>query len=214
MTNSLIPFIGVTGGIGSGKSIVCRIFYCLGIPVFDADKEAKVILNQNETVKNSIKDLLGTQSYTAKQTYNPTWVRAKISENPSLIPLINSIVHPAVRNKAQEWHKKQKNKPFLIYESALIHGKNKPEIMTKLIVLSSPIEDRIKRIESRNQLSISEIDTMMQIQPSEEMYLKDADFLVKNSSEDLIWPQIEKIYKSLSGLTLALLLLMMDQTSP
>jgi hypothetical protein len=134
MTNSLIPFIGVTGGIGSGKSMICRIFSCLGIPVFEADKEAKIILNENEMVKKSIKELLGNQAYTDNEVYNPTWVRAIINEDPTLIPLINSIVHPAVRQKAIEWQLSQKNKPFLVYESALIHGKNKPEIITKLIV--------------------------------------------------------------------------------
>jgi dephospho-CoA kinase len=104
MTNSLIPFIGVTGGIGSGKSMICRIFSCLGIPVFEADKEAKIILNENEMVKKSIKELLGNQAYTDNEVYNPTWVRAIIKEDPTLIPLINSIVHPAVRQKAIEWH--------------------------------------------------------------------------------------------------------------
>ena len=135
MTHSLIPFIGVTGGIGSGKSMVCRIFSCLGIPVFEADKQAKIILNENEAVKNAIKDLIGDQSYTDNGVYNPTWVKAKINEDPTLIPLINSIVHPAVRQKAIEWQLSQKHKPFLVYESALIHRKNKPEIINKLIAL-------------------------------------------------------------------------------
>ena len=92
MTIGLKPFIGITGGIGSGKSTICRIFSCLGIPVFEADKQAKIILNENEVVKNAIKELLGDQSYTDNGVYNPTWVKAKINEDPTLIPLINSIV--------------------------------------------------------------------------------------------------------------------------
>ena len=204
MTHSLIPFIGVTGGIGSGKTMVCRIFSCLGIPVFEADKQAKIILNENEVVKNAIKELLGGQSYTDNGVYNPTWVKAKINEDPSLIPLINSVVHPAVRQKAIEWQLSQKHKPFLVYESALIHRKNKPEIITKLIVINADKADRIKRINMRDTLQTTDIDTIMKVQPSEEAYLEDADFIIKNSNNDLIWPQIEKIYKSITGLTLGI----------
>ncbi len=204
MTHSLIPFIGVTGGIGSGKSMVCRIFSCLGIPVFEADKQAKIILNENEVVKNAIKELLGEQSYTDNGVYNPTWVKAKINEDPTLIPLINSIVHPAVRQKAIEWQLSQKHKPFLVYESALIHRKNKPEIITKLIVINADKADRIKRINMRDTLQTTDIDTIMKVQPSEEAYLEDADFIIKNSNNDVVWPQIEKIYKSITGLTLGI----------
>lgn len=207
MKHSLIPFIGVTGGIGSGKSMICRIFSCLGIPVFEADKEAKIILNENEIIKKLIKELLGSQSYTENETYNSTWVRAKIKEDPTLIPLINSIIHPAVRQKAIKWQISQKNKPFLVYESALIHAGNKPELIDKLIVISANKEDRIKRINRRDSLHPTDIKTIIEVQPSEETYLKHSDFIIKNSNNDLIWPQIQKIYKSLSGLTLALLLL-------
>jgi dephospho-CoA kinase len=208
MKHNLIPFIGVTGGIGSGKSMVCRIFSCLGIPVFEADKEAKIILNQNGVIKKSIKDLLGSQAYTEAGAYNPTWVREKIKENPSLITLINSIVHPIVRQKALQWQASQKNKSFIIYESALIHSGNKSEIIDKLIVITAKKEDRIKRINLRQSLQIADIKTLMEVQPSEETYLKHADFNIKNSHNDLVWPQIEKIYKSLSGLTLALVLVL------
>ena len=214
MKNGLIPFIGVTGGIGSGKSMICRIFSCLGIPVFEADKEAKIILNENEVVKKSIKELVGNQAYTENEKYNATWVKAKIKENPTLIPLINSIVHPAVRQKAILWQINQKNKPFLVYESALIHSENKPELIDQLMVISANKEDRIKRIHSRNSVEKSDIMMMMSAQPSEATYLKHADFIIKNSHTDLIWPQIEKIYKSLTGLTLVLLLLFLAYSRP
>ena len=200
MTHSLIPFIGVTGGIGSGKSMICRIFYCLGIPIFEADKEAKSILNENEMVKKSIKELLGNQAYTDNEVYNPTWVRAKIKEDPTLIASINSIVHPAVRQKAIEWQLRQKNKPFLVYESALLHSENKPEIIEKLIVIKADKADRIKRVNMRDSLHPTDINTIMEVQPSQETYLNQADYIIKNSNNDLIWPQVEKIYKSIAGL--------------
>ena len=200
MTHSLIPFIGVTGGIGSGKSMICRIFSCLGIPIFEADKEAKSILNENEMVKKSIKELLGNQAYTDNEVYSPTWVRAKIKEDPTLIASINSIVHPAVRQKAIEWQLRQKNKPFLVYESALLHSENKPEIIEKLIVIKADKADRIKRINMRDSLHPTDINTIMEVQPIEETYLNQADYIIKNSNNDLIWPQVEKIYKSIAGL--------------
>lgn len=205
MKNDLIPFIGVTGGIGSGKSMICRIFSCLGIPIFEADKEAKIILNKNELVKKSVKELLGNQAYTENDVYNPIWVRAKIREEPALIPCINSIVHPAVRKYAFEWQIRQKNAPFLVYESALLHSENKPEIISKLIAINARSQDRIKRIQTRDSLQTSDIEIMMKNQPSEEVYLKHADFIIENSPEDKIWPQIEKIYKSITGLSLGIL---------
>jgi dephospho-CoA kinase len=113
-------------------------------------------------------------------------------------------VHPAVRQKAIEWQLIQKNKPFLIYESALIHSKNKPEIITKLIVINAEKADRIKRINMRDTPQTTDINTIMKAQPREEAYLKDADFIIKNSNNDVIWPQIEKIYKSITGLTLGI----------
>ena len=200
MTHNLIPFIGVTGGIGSGKSMICRIFSCLGIPIFEADKEAKSILNENEMVKKSIKELLGNQAYTDNEVYSPTWVRAKIKEDPTLIASINSIVHPAVRQKAIEWQLRQKNKPFLVYESALLHSENKPEIIEKLIVIKADKADRIKRVNMRDSLHPTDINTIMEVQPSEETYLNQANYIIKNSNNDLIWPQVEKIYKSIAGL--------------
>jgi dephospho-CoA kinase len=201
MTHNLIPFIGVTGGIGSGKSMICRIFSCLGIPVFEADKEAKTILNENEMVKKSIKELLGDQAYTENEVYNPTWVRAKIKEDPTLIVSINSIVHPAVRQKAIQWQISQKDKPFLVYESALLHSENKPELINKLIVIKADKADRIKRIHMRDASHKTDINTIMNAQPSEETYSEHADFIIENSHNDVIWPQVEKIYKSITGLT-------------
>ena len=127
-------------------------------------------------------------------------MRAKIKEDPTLIASINSIVHPAVRQKAIEWQLRQKNKPFLVYESALLHSENKPEIIEKLIVIKADKADRIKRINMRDSLHPTDINTIMEVQPSEETYLNQADYIIKNSNNDLIWPQVEKIYKSIAGL--------------
>jgi dephospho-CoA kinase len=110
-------------------------------------------------------------------------------------------VHPAVRQKAIQWQISQKNKPFLVYESALIHSDNKPELIEKLIVISANKEDRIKRLNMRDSLQPTDIKTIMEVQPNEETYLKQADFIIENSHNDLIWPQVEKIYKSITGLT-------------
>ena len=127
-------------------------------------------------------------------------MRAKIKEDPTLIASINSIVHPAVRQKAIEWQLRQKNKPFLVYESALLHSENKPEIIEKLIVIKADKADRIKRINMRDSLHPTDINTIMEVQPSQETYLNQADYIIKNSNNDLIWPQVEKIYKSIAGL--------------
>ena len=124
MSNNLIPFIGITGGIGSGKSLICRIFSCLHIPIFDSDSVAKELIEQDPVIKQSIINLLGSEAYEGQQ-YNRAFVKKRLSEQSSLITSLNQLIHPAVRKAAVHWHQKQ-NSPFALYESALFTVENKP----------------------------------------------------------------------------------------
>ena len=189
--NSLKPLIGITGGIGSGKSLICRIFSCLGIPIFNTDEEAKKIIHQDVQVKKAIIELLGPEAFDANGVYQNTFVRTKILQNPNLRQGLNQIVHPAVRAKAFEFQKNLKEKiPFGIYESALLNQQNKPEFISKIILVQSDKNSKIERLKERN-LTMEEIEKMMIIQDGSNLGF---DYFINNKSGDKILPQVLNLY--------------------
>jgi dephospho-CoA kinase len=195
MSNNLIPFIGITGGIGSGKSLICRIFSCLHIPIFDSDSVAKQLIEQDPVIKQSIINLLGSEAYEG-QHYNRAFVKKCLSEQPSLVTSLNQLIHPAVRKAAVHWHQKQ-NSPFALYESALFTVENKPAFIDQVIAVQAPLNNRLERIEKRNPST--DMKHLIKLQPTDESYTKIADHLIENGKHDKIWPQISKIYQSITG---------------
>jgi dephospho-CoA kinase len=195
MSKNLIPFIGITGGIGSGKSLICRIFSCLHIPIFDSDSVAKEIIEDDPQVREALIQLLGPKAY-EEQIYNRAFVKKCLQEQPNLISELNKIIHPAVRIAAVHWHKEQ-NSPFALYESALFTADNKPAFIDQIIAVQAPLSDRIERIEKRN--TSTDMKQLINLQPSPESYTKIADHIIHNGKKDEIWPQINKIYQSITG---------------
>jgi dephospho-CoA kinase len=200
MSNNLIPFIGITGGIGSGKSLICRIFSCLQIPIFDSDSVAKQLIEQDPSIRKALIQLLGPDAYDGK-TYNRIFVKQRLGEQPSLVSSLNQIIHPAVRQAAIRWHQEQQS-PFALYESALFTEDNKPKFLDQIIVVQAPMPDRLARIEQRH--TSTDMKHLIKLQPSEESYSKIADYIVKNGNQDEIWPQIRTIYQSITGKLLLL----------
>ncbi len=205
-TQSLKPFIGITGGIGSGKSTICRIFSILGIPVFEADAHAREICEKDPEVKEAILDEFGTKAYLPDGSYNRPWMKGLLQKYPGDIQKLNAIIHPAVRKSAMTWLENAPKAPFYLYESALITARNKPEIIQQLIAVSCPLDERIQHIQKRNQSSYMQTMQMIDLQPKPEQYLRGADFVIENSKKDRVWPQIETIMKTLSCLLLFLLM--------
>src|SRR6185503_17591874 len=115
-------FIGLTGGIGSGKSTVAAIFKTLGVPVYDSDQRAKHLMNFNEGLKNRIIDLLGAEAYSKEGEINRTWIAERVFTNRDLLLQLNAIVHPAVHGDLKEWavQPQQLSAPYLIQESAIL----------------------------------------------------------------------------------------------
>ncbi|MHA8051313.1 dephospho-CoA kinase [Aquirufa sp. ROCK-SH2] len=202
MSKSLPPIIGITGGIGSGKSIICRIFSCLGIPVLEADKIA-IQLIEGE-LKNQVLELLGNDAFDSNGRYQRNWVRKKVMENAQLLSELNEIVHPAVRKQVEIWKNEKSTASFKIYESALLTSKNKPAFVEKILAIECPLEERITNIQRRNNYNLEETMKIIQVQPSEKEYQTGADFIIHNNKKTRIWPQIEAIFKKMSLLMLIL----------
>jgi dephospho-CoA kinase len=202
MTNSLIPIIGLTGGIGSGKSTICRIFSCLGIPVLNADKIAIELIESD--LKADIIQLLGNDSFNSEGKYQRDEVRKKVIQNPALLDKLNQIVHPAVRSFVSKWQKEESSAPFKMYESALLSHKNKPDFVHKIIAIDCPMEERIANLQKSRNLNLNEIMQIIELQPSKQEYQENADFLIENKHNVRIWPQINTILRALNVLILVI----------
>ncbi len=200
---SLIPFIGITGGIGSGKSIICRIFSCLGIPVFYTDQIAKEVILDPE-VKKQICKVFGIEAYNQAGDYQTAFVRSKIIENESFRRKLNEIVHPAVRKKAQEFQLQlEPNTPFALYESALLSEANKPVFIDRIITITCDKETRIKRLSKRN---INRVDAMKIIDLQEKNYPHVLnEWSIENNESSRVLPQVLNLFKRLSALSILLI---------
>lgn len=198
--------IGITGGIGSGKTTVCKIFELWGIPVYYADKEAKNLLWKNTQVKEKVKELLGTQAYFKNGRPDRAYIAQKIFCDKSYLEGINAIVHPAVRADASQWFQKQKlcfpQIPFALQEAALLVESGSYKKLDKLIVVTCPEHIRIERVMKRDRISEDEVKKKLTNQWPESSKVAVADFIIINDGFHLLLPQIWDIFMKIkeSGL--------------
>jgi dephospho-CoA kinase len=185
-----MKIIGITGGIGSGKSIICKVFATMDVPVYEADSRAKSLMNNDLSLKKSIQNLLGEQAYTPTGEYNRAWVASQVFSNSDLLKQLNAIVHPRVREDADMWIKQHRKSPFVLYEAALMKAAGDGNHFDKVIVVKSPITLRIKRVQQRDKRSEQEIRDIIARQISDEERLKIADFVIEN---DEVKPLLEQI---------------------
>ena len=185
-----MKLIGITGGIGSGKSIVCKVFAMLGVPIYEADSRAKSLMNNDLSLKKSIKNLLGEQSYTLAGEYNRAWVASQVFNNPDLLKQLNAIVHPRVREDAEQWIQQNSSASFLLYEAAIMKAAGDNNNFDKVVVVNAPIDLRIKRVQKRDNRTEQEIRHIIARQISDEERLKIADFVIKNDEETPLLQQI------------------------
>jgi dephospho-CoA kinase len=185
-----MKIIGITGGIGSGKSIVCKVFAAMGIPVYEADSRAKTLMNNDLSLKKSIQNLLGEQAYTPTGEYNRAWVASQVFNNPDLLQKLNAIVHPRVRADAEMWMQQHQKAPFVLYEAALMKAAGDGNHFDKVIVVTAPIALRIKRVQKRDKRSEQEIKDIIARQISDEERLKIANFVIENDEVKPLLGQI------------------------
>lgn len=189
--------VGVTGGIGSGKSVVCKVFKQLGVLVYDADFEAKRILVENQSVISQIKKTFGDDVYLSNNKIDKKKLASLIFTDKKALEKINSIVHPAVFKDFENWSKLQQNQKYVIIESALLFETNYYKQLNKIISVLSPLELRIERILKRDNTTKQDILNRINSQSSDEKKSKQSDFIIKNDDENLLIPQILKIHKQL-----------------
>ncbi len=152
--------IGVTGGIGSGKSVICRIFEVLGAPVFNADKEAGVLMENDPVVRNAIKREFGSNIYTT-EGLDRKRLAAIVFSNPELLDKINGIVHPAVAMRFVKWASEMTVYPYLVKESAILFETGTYRELDHVILVTAPVEQRINRVMQRDGVDRESVERRM-----------------------------------------------------
>ncbi len=190
--------IGLTGGIGSGKSTVAKIFEVLGIPVYYADEEAKRIMNEDETIRSKLIVLFGEESYSGGKLNRPHIASIVFGDKEKLHQL-NEIVHPVTIADSDRWMQSQTT-PYAIKEAALIFESGSYKQLDYVIGVSSPIELRIQRVINRDNISKPEVARRIQNQMPEEDKIKRCHFVLNNNEEQLVVPQVLELHKKLVGL--------------
>ena len=191
--------IGLTGGIGSGKSTVARIFSVLGIPVYDSDTASKRLMAEDEMLKDKIIQSFGKESYTNGRL-NRKYLSEQVFSDPKKTDLLNSIVHPATIKDAEEWMKKQ-NSPYLIKEAALIFESGSNRFLDKVIGVSSPLSLRMERTMKRSNISAEQVKTRINLQMDEEEKMALCDYIIVNDEQQMLIPQVLLLHKKFLSLT-------------
>ena len=189
--------VGITGGIGSGKSTVSSFFSVLGVPVYDSDKRAKYLMQHDNSIIGTIKKEFGERSYLNNQL-NRSYIAEIVFKNESKLKQLNSIIHPAVRTGFNNWLSQNSNAKFVIKEAAIMIESGAYKEMDKLIVVNAKRDQKIKRIKKRDHLSLEDIENRIQNQLSDEIRNQYADFIIENNSGKMeLKQQVLSIYNKL-----------------
>lgn len=192
--------VGITGGIGSGKTLVCTIFQILGISIYNSDIEAKKIMETNQQVKKEIIKLLGEESYLNNLYLNRKFIAQKVFNQNELLSKLNNIVHPAVRQDAKIWSEKiPQDSGYYLRESAILFETGIYKQLHFNILVIAPEKLRIQRIKNRDGLSDDDITLRIHNQWGDEQKLQLTDFIINNDGNNFLIPQILKIHHSLKN---------------
>lgn len=172
--------IGLTGGIGSGKTTVAKFIQEMGFPVYFSDDRAKEIVNDDEVLKNNIKELLGEEAYDENGFYNRKYVSEIVFNNDETRLQLNALIHPAVKIDFENWVNKQ-HAEFIFKETALLFELNLNESCYKSVLVTADDNIRIKRVMDRDQKTYREIEAVIDKQMPEKDKIKRADFVIYNN---------------------------------
>jgi dephospho-CoA kinase len=190
--------IGITGGIGSGKSLVSNIFHCLGVPVYDADSRAKNIMTTDGILISQIKKEFGALSYNANGALNRSFISEAVFNNPERLDVLNKLVHPRVGDDYRRWVNAHSGLPYLLKEAALLFESNSFNDLNKIIVVNAPENLRVQRVLQRDpQRTEQQVRDIIRNQMSEEEKLKKADFIIMNNEHRMVIPQVLEIHNEI-----------------
>jgi len=191
----MIKMIGLTGGIGSGKSVVAKIFSTLGIPVFNADEAAKHIMQTSSEIKAKLIEQFGSSIYDVSGLQKEK-LAAIVFNDPFQLQLLNAIVHPVTIQAAKDWAAKQTS-PYVIKEAALIFESAAADGLFKVIGVTAPMSLRIQRVMQRDGVSKEQVDARMQHQISDTIKMRLCDYVIDNNNQQMLIPQVLELDKAI-----------------
>ena len=190
-----MKIVGLTGGIGSGKTTVARMFEDLGIPVYIADTEAKALMNRSKIIHRKLTQLLGPSAYIDGKV-NRAFLAEKIFNDKQLLQEVNSIIHPKVATHFNRWVKKQRA-PYCIKEAAILFETGGYKNCDATILVVAPLQLRIERVLSRDNSTEAEVRARMDNQWDDEKKIALADHVIENIDLQDVKRQVKNIHKSL-----------------
>lgn len=190
--------VGVTGGIGAGKSIVCKIFETLGATAYYADDRAKALMNEDDVLVKQLKLLFGENTY-VKGQLNRQWISEQVFDNKDLLDKLNQAVHPAVRSDFEHWVRRNSDASLLLKEAALLFETGSYKELDYTILVVADQDLRVKRVMERDpQRTQKTVKSIMAQQLSDEQKLPLADFIVDNNEKRSVIKQASHIYEALT----------------
>jgi dephospho-CoA kinase len=187
--------IGITGGIGSGKTTVCKMFGLLGVPIYNADEAAKNLMQNNIELQQKIIKAFGNSIINDQQQIDKQKLSATVFAVPEKLQVLNNLVHPAVARDFEEWISKQKKAKYVLKEAAILFESGAYRQVDKVITVSTPLELRIIRAMQRLNLTRNEIEQRIKNQWSDELKIEKSDFVIYNNEQQLLIPQIVALDK-------------------
>ncbi len=197
MTTSLR--VGITGGIGSGKTTTCRMFQVLGVPVYDADFWAKWLIEHDADLRARVTAVLGPEAYRPDGAYNRPYVARRVFADAALLAALNAVVHPVVEQHSRRWHDEQAARgcPYTLKEAALLIESGSHRFLDALIVVTAPEAVRIRRVMERDGLGEDAVRARMLHQMPEADKVALADFVLVNDGQRPLIPQVWRTHRAL-----------------
>ncbi|GGK74141.1 dephospho-CoA kinase [Rufibacter glacialis] len=188
--------IGITGGIGSGKSIVCKCFQLLGVPVYDSDSRAKWVMNHDPELRAQLITAFGLETFDAQQHLNRTYLSQKVFHNAQELAKLNGLVHPQVRKDFYQWVAQQQT-PYILKEAALMFESSAYTQVDHVLTVSAPQALRQTRTLQRDpHRTPAEVEAIMAKQLPEEERVHRSQFVLYNDDAQLVLPQVVKLHET------------------
>jgi dephospho-CoA kinase len=187
--------LGVTGGIGSGKTTVCRIFRVLGVPVFVADAAAREVMNNDPGIRDRINSIAGKDLYSGGELDRMELARL-IFNRPEMLKSVNAAVHPVVLQIFSKWAD-ESDAPYVIMEAAVLFESKADTYVDRVVSISAPVEERIARVMGRNELSREQVIERIKNQLEDDEREEQSYYVINNADNEMIIPDILKIHEDM-----------------
>lgn len=189
--------VGITGGIGSGKTTICKIFEMLEVPIYYADDRAKYLMLNDKVLVGKISNLFGSKAYTKDGELNRAYISSIVFADQSMLEKLNQIVHPAVRLDGENWFKAQETQPYALKEAALHFESGGYQLMDKMITVFAPADVRIERVMQRDNTTAEAVKARIDKQFPDSKKMELSDYVIYNDNRQSIIKQVMDVHFSL-----------------